>query len=354
LATKWIALLCLVAVVVGLVLGHFAWTHHAPVEKETLTIYHAGSLGVPFQQMADEFESTHPDVDVLLESSGSVDAVRKITELGKEADILASADYSLIPTMMYPDYADWYIAFGGNEVVLCYSDDISHNHADQIIQNGGQRTWYDVLRNDDVSYGHSDPDADPCGYRTLMVIQLAEKYYYDNATDFSLTPDPTANGLYDALINGEGMDQGRYSIDRELVRPKSVQLVALLQTGDLDYAFEYLSVAQQNDLNYIVLPEEINLASVAYQDFYSEVSVEIQTTPTETQIYNGTPIVYGVTIPENAPNPERAAEFIDLLLSETGRGIMTENFQPPIYPAQCDAPDNLPEGVFTDISVIPM
>lgn len=350
MATKWTALFCLVAVVVGLVIGHFVWSHPAAGRSETLVIFHAGSLAVPLQQLAEEFERTHPNVDVLLESSGSVDAVRKITELGKEADILASADYSLIPTMMYPDYADWYIAFGRNEVVLCYRDGAPH--ADEIVS--GNRTWYDVLRNEDVSYGHANPDSDPCGYRTLMVIQLAEKYYYDNATDFGLTPDPVADGLYSALIHGTGMDQGRYSVEGELVRPKSVELVALLQTGDLDYAFEYLSVAEQHGLNYIVLPEEINLGSVAYQDFYSEVSVEIQTSPTETQVYNGTPIVYGVTIPENAPNPELAAEFINLLLSEKGREIMTENWQPPIYPAQCDNPTNLPEGVFTDISVIPI
>jgi molybdate/tungstate transport system substrate-binding protein len=348
LATKWTALFCLVALVVGLVIGHFAWSTPTAGRTETLTIYHAGSLAVPFEQLAEEFESTHPNVDVLLESSGSGDAVRKITELGKKADILASADYTLIPSMMYDEYADWYIAFGRNEVVLCYRDGAPF--ADEIVSEA--RTWYDVLRNEDVSYGHSNPDADPCGYRTLMLIQLAEKYYYDNATDFGLTPDPVADGLYSAVIHGTGMDQGRYSVEGELVRPKSVELVALLQTGDLDYAFEYVSVAEQHELNYIVLPEEINLGSVAYEDFYYEASVEIQKSPTETQIIHGTPVVYAVTIPLNAPNPERAAEFINLLLSEKGREILTENFQPPIYPAQCDAPANLPEGVFTDISVI--
>jgi molybdate/tungstate transport system substrate-binding protein len=350
LATKLIALFCLVALAVGLVLGHFVWTHPAAGRSETLTIFHAGSLAVPLDQLEEEFESTHPTVDVLLESAGSATTIRKVTELGKTCDIIASADYTLIPSMMYDEYADWYIAFAKNEVVLCYRDGAPY--ADEIVS--GSRTWYDVLRNEDVSYGHSNPDDDPCGYRTLMVVELAQKYYYDNASDFGLTPDDDANGLYSALIHGTGMDQGRVSEDGEVVRSKSVDLIALLQTGDLDYAFEYVSVAEQQGLNYIALPEAINLGSVAYQDFYSEVSVEIQTTPTETQIYNGTPIVYGVTIPENAPNPERAAEFIDLLLSETGRGIMTENFQPPIYPAQCDAPDNLPEGVFTDISVIPM
>jgi molybdate/tungstate transport system substrate-binding protein len=339
LATKWTALFCLVALVVGLVIGHFAWTHPTAGRTETLTIYHAGSLSVPFELLADEFERTHPDVAVLLESSGSASAVRKITELGKKADLLASADYTLIPSMMYDEYADWYIAFARNEVVLCYRDGAPF--ADEIVSEA--RTWYDVLRNEDVSYGHSNPDDDPCGYRTLMVIELAQKYYHDNATDFGLTPDPIADGLYSALIHGTGMDQGRYSVDGELVRSKSVDLIALLQSGDLDYAFEYRSVAVQHSLNFIDLAPQIDLSSLDYEDFYSEVSVEIQKTPTETQTIPGIPIVYGITIPKNAPNPELAWEFINLLLSEQGRHIMTDICgQPSMHPALCDNPANLP------------
>lgn len=339
MATKWTALFCLVAVVVGLVIGHFVWTHPAAGRTETLVIYHAGSLAVPFEQLAEEFERTHPDVAVLLESSGSAAAVRKITELGKKADLLASADYTLIPSMMYDEYADWYIAFAKNEVVLCYRDGAPF--ADGIVSEA--RTWYDVLRNEEVSYGHSNPDDDPCGYRTLMVIELAQKYYHDNATDFGLTPDPIADGLYSALIHGADMEQGRYSVDRELVRSKSVNLIALLQSGDLDYAFEYRSVAIQRGLNFIDLAPQIDLSSLEYADFYSEVSVEIQKTPEETQTIPGIPIVYGITIPKNAPNPERAAEFINLLLSEQGRHIMTDVCgQPSMQPALCDVPANLP------------
>jgi tetratricopeptide (TPR) repeat protein len=35
----------------------------------------------------------------------------------------------------------------------------------------------EILQKPDVVWGHSSPDLDPCGYRTLMVLQLAEKYY---------------------------------------------------------------------------------------------------------------------------------------------------------------------------------
>ena len=79
-------------------------------EKQDITvlkIFHAGSLSVPFEELEAKFEELHPDVDVQREPAGSAKCVRKITELDSQADILASADYNLIPKMMMPDFAEW-------------------------------------------------------------------------------------------------------------------------------------------------------------------------------------------------------------------------------------------------------
>jgi len=93
-----------------------------------------------------------------------------------------------------------------------------------------------------------------------MVIQLAEMYYYDNATDFDLEPDPDAANLYDVLIPRSQHVRGRTgrtsearpSDSEEVVSAKSVDLITALQAGILDYAYEYRSVAVQNELNYIL------------------------------------------------------------------------------------------------------
>ncbi|MDY7018733.1 MAG: substrate-binding domain-containing protein, partial [Chloroflexota bacterium] len=199
---------------------------------ETLTIYHAGSLAVPFSELEAEFEKTHPTVDVLRESGGSAKIINKaITreQAGEPPpDIIASADYTLIPDRLYePGYADWNIVFARNKMALCYRNGAPHT--DEITS--GAKTWYEVLRNEDVTWGHSNPDDDPCGYRTPMVIQLVQKYYYDEAADFGLSPDPNADGLYDVLIPGSEHERGRVSQGKQIVRSKSVDLVALLQSG---------------------------------------------------------------------------------------------------------------------------
>ena len=332
-------------------------------QTETLTISHAGSLKVPFEQLKAEFEKQDPNVDIVLESGGSAEIISRAIAQERAGenppDIIASADYALIPERLYDDgYADWYIAFARNKMVLCYRDDAPGSQD----MASGRRTWYDVLRTAPVSYGHSNPDDDPCGYRTLLVIQLAQKYYHDEAADFGLTSDPNADGLYDVLIPGAehergrtgGMSEARPGGSEEIVSKKSVDLIIALETGDLDYAFEYRSVAVQHGLNFIELDDFINLSKTnmelsGVEDFYKEASVEIMKMPGPPPTYaakRGKPIVYGITIPLHAEDKDLAVEFIKLLLSETGRNIMeAESGQPFIEPIICDHPENLPAGL---------
>ena len=348
IASIVIAFILVLTLVVGCGQGEAART-------ETLTIYHAGSLAVPFSELEAEFEEIHPTVDVLRESGGSAKVINKSIareEAGESPpDIIASADYKLIPDRLYePGYANWNIVFARNTMVLCYRD--SAPHADEIAS--GARAWYEVLLTEDVTWGHSNPDDDPCGYRTPMVIQLAQKFYHDEAAAFGLSPDPSANGLYDAIVPGSEHERGRVSQGKEVVRSKSVELVALLQSGDLDYAYEYRSVAVQHGLDFIELDDAINLSQtgeigntgITYEEFYSKASIEILKTPGPPPTYaakKGKPIVYGITITSNAPNKELAAEFIALLLSEKGQEVLeVKNGQPCVVPPRCDHVRNLP------------
>lgn len=281
----------------------------------TLTIYHAGSLTIPFDEVTKEFNQLYPNIRVRTEVSGSVAAIRKVTELGKRADIIASADYTLIPEMMFPEYAEWYMTFAYNRMVIAYTD--NSLFGDEINRDN----WYEILQRDGVRYGRSDPDRDPCGYRTLMVWRLAEDYY-------------SMPGLYNKLYGGGG----------EIIRGMEVELIALLETGDLDYAFEYLSVARQHKLNFVELPAELDLSSEEFRDYYSKAEVEIKgKKPGETITKTGKPIVYGITIPNDAPHPELATLWVSFLLSPDGMAIMEANGQPPIIPAVTNDKSKLPD-----------
>ena len=120
----------------------------------------------------------------------------------------------------------------------------------------------------------------------------------------------------------------------ENIRPKSVELIALLESGELDYAFEYRSVAVQHGLRFVELPPELDLSSLEFADFYRWAKVEVPgKEPGTTLTKEGKPIVYGLTIPSDASHPELAVEFLKFLLSEKGQAVMERNGQPPIIPA---------------------
>jgi len=280
-----------------------------------LPIFHAGSLTIPWAQISEEFNQLYPDIEIRAEGGGSATTIRKVTELGRECGVIGSADYKLIPKLMFPEYTDWYIIFATNQIVLCYTD--KSQFKDEVNANN----WYEILQRDGVKYGRSNPDQDPCGYRTLMVWQLAEVHY-------------KVPGLYQKLYGASG----------ETIRPKEVDLIALLESGDLDYAFEYLSVAVQHGLEYVVLPDEINLSSQKFKDFYATAKVEISgKEPGQTITLTGEPILYAVTIPRDFPNQELAIAWVNFLLSDRGMAIMEANGQRPIKPAVTNDESKLPE-----------
>lgn len=286
-----------------------------PALEGKVIVFHAGSLTVPMKALAEAFQAKYPGVTFETEASGSNAAARKISELGRQADLMMSADYTVIDKLLIPDFAGWNIQFAHNTMVIAYADE--SQYADDINADN----WYEILTRQGVIYGHSDPDADPCGYRTLMVWQLAEEHY-------------GLPGLNARLEE---------HCPLENVRPKSVVLIAFLESGDMDYAWEYRSVAVQHGMKFVELPDEINLSMVEHADLYSQATVEIAgKEPGTTMTMVGKPIVYGVTIPKNAPSPELALDFVKFLIGPEGQAIMEEQGQPPIVPPVADDRNALP------------
>lgn len=281
-----------------------------------LIIFHAGSLSVPFAEVSKLYMEKNPGAKVLAEAAGSRDTARKVSDLGRECDILGSADVDTIYEILMPEYADWCIRFARGEIVIAYTE--KSKYADEASADN----WSGLLLRDGVRFGRSDPGRDPCGYRTLMVFQLAENHY-------------GMPGLAQKLETKDG---------KRFVRPKETDLIALLETGEIDYLFIYLSVAVQHNLKFVKLPDEINLGNTSMADAYSRASVEVKgATPGETVTLTGAPIVYGVTIPKNVKNPRAAEAWISLLLSPEGAAILETCGQPPVTPAECAEFEILPE-----------
>lgn len=305
------------AAVLFTVIGTVAQTTPQKLSGE-LIIFHAGSLSVPMKEVAAAFNKIYPNVKVLMESAGSLASARKITDLNRPCDIMAASDYAVIDNMLVPQYTDWNIRFVSNELSIVYHE--KSRYAKEI----SSKNWYDILMKGDVAFGRADPNGDPCGYRTVLTLQLAETYY-------------KRPGLANRML----------AKDLNYIRPKEVDLVAMLESGSIDYIFLYRSVALQHKLKYLILPDEINLKSPAFAEKYAAASTEINgKEPGKKEVVKGEPMVYGITILRDAPNKEAAIAFVKFLLTKSeGMAIMERNGQPSVIPMPVKYYDRLPEAL---------
>jgi molybdate/tungstate transport system substrate-binding protein len=266
--------------------------------KVTLIEYGAGTLAMPFKAVNSAYQQLHPEITIQAQFGGSVKMAKQITELDQPADLLAVADYNVIPQQLYPHggatqrYANWYIGFVSNAITFVYTD--KSKDASRINSSN----WYQILAEPGVEIGRSNPDTDPSGYQTLQMLQLAERYYHKA-------------GLAQAILK---------NAPEKNIRDTETELIGALQSGQIDYLAIYRSDALQHHFKYLQLPVQINLSDAAYAGEYARVSVGTRNGEMQAQ-----PIIYAVTVPLNAPHPEQASRWIEFLLSAQGQGIMQKN-----------------------------
>lgn len=290
---------------------------NASGNKVTLTQYGAGTLAVPFKTINALFEKAHPNVTVQAQFGGSVKMAEQITVLHQPADVLAVADYNVIPQQLYGKgggtiYANWYVGFAGNAITFVYTD--QSKGASKI--NAGN--WYEVLSEPGVEIGRSNPDTDPSGYQTLQMLQLAEKYYHKS-------------GLADAILK---------NAPAKNIRDTETELVGALEAGQIDYLAIYRSDAMQHHFKYLPLPAQIDLSDPSLAGQYASVSVH-----TKNGDLQARPIIYAATIPLNAPHPQEARQWMDFLLSAQGQTTLQNNgfmaIKPPIASELKEVPAEL-------------
>ncbi|HXT49103.1 MAG TPA: extracellular solute-binding protein [Gemmatimonadaceae bacterium] len=294
------------------VLSIAACTKRESAPADALVIFNAGSLARPLRAAADSF-TAGKGIKVEQENAGSLETARKLTDLHRIPDIVGSADYQVFPHLLMPKEVSWYVRFARNRMVLMYTP--KSKFATEI----DSLNWWKILERPGVQTGRSDPALDPNGYRSIIVMRLAERYYKQP-------------GLADRLIAAS---------TAHVIRPKEVDLMGLLQAGEIDYAWSYESVAQAAKLPYVTLPRAIDLSDPADSAQYALASVRIPgNSPRDTVELRGEPILYAFSVPRDAPHRALAERFAAFLLSADGKRILASEHL-----------DALPEPIFVGDSV---
>lgn len=284
-----------------------------------IVVFYASSLSAVLGDAAEVFQKQNPQLRLRLEPSGSQVAARKVAELGMRADIVAVADAGLIPKMMIPAHAAWSALFATNEIVLAHKD--HSKFTDEVKADN----WPEILTRASVRLGRADPDTAPIGYQTLMVWQLAE-----------------ASGIYGPARAGLAAKLAA-QCSRDHVTHDEAELLTLLESRAVDYAFLFRSTAEDHHLKILSLPAEINLSRQDLAARYAAASVEVRMQQGQGKArLTGAPVTYGLTIPANAPHAEPAARFAAFLFGDQGRRLLERRGFHPLAHAQCAPCTGLP------------
>ncbi|MFN8523963.1 MAG: extracellular solute-binding protein [Chloroflexota bacterium] len=268
----------------------------APAE---VVAHHAGSLnGVMNAEIGPGFTSA---TGIGFKNIGgpSVGLANQIRSGQIQTDVYMSADAEVNDEVLMGsqngDLVRWYFIMCRQRMVIAYAK-AGRFGEDLDAAAAGRKPWYDVLRQPGFTLRRSDPRNDPGGYRGVFVLALAEQHY-------------GIPGLKDAVLKGDDNDQqiaaGAY---------------AGLKDGSIDAYITYITNAIENGVPYIELPREIDQSDPTLGPLYAGAAY----TNPQGQTFRGTPLVYGVTIPTNARNPEGAAEFVKYLMTEPGQGALAK------------------------------
>jgi molybdate/tungstate transport system substrate-binding protein len=292
-------------------------TPAAAQSRTVLTIFAAGTLAGPFRLLDTVFEKKYPNVVVRPEFAGSVAMAKRITELHQRADLLAVADFRVIPKYLFgrggkPGYADWYAGFARNAITFTYTQ---HSKFAAAIT---PKNWYKILARPGVAIGRSNPDTDPSGYQTLMMLQLAGRYYHQPGL------------VHQILANSPPKN----------MRNTETSLIPALQLGEIDYLGIYRSDAFQHHLKYLALPAAVDLSDPKLAKLYATAVVH-----TADGNLKGAPIIYALTIPRNAPQAQWAQKYVAMLLGPQGRKIMKKSGFGTLAPADAVGRNKMPASL---------
>jgi molybdate/tungstate transport system substrate-binding protein len=213
---------------------------------------------------------------------------RRLNELHRVPDLIILADPEVFPELLKPDDVTWYSKFARNRTAVPYT--AQSRYADSITATN----WVDVLRRPDVEVGRTALGIAPAGDRTLIMFQSAERFNRRAGLANSLFADaPERN-----------------------VRPDAAQIAALVAAGELDYIYDYQSVAESNGFQFLTLPREIDLGDPSLAEDSATARILLRRRGSDTVItIAGHPIAHALSIPDSAPHAAAGRRLMSDLLS---------------------------------------
>lgn len=303
-----------------------------PAAPSPFAIGAAGTLKFAYSDLLKIYKVLYPSITTappLFKGSGAV-AQSEVTT--KQFSLVAAADTTTIPSVLFANnLTDYEIAFGLTQVVVIVNLNTTAGRAVydlwrqaaqyQPLSAQWNATWREIFSiialNSSTTVGVSDPFTDPSGYQAMCMLRLAGLTFFGNSS---------------YLFNAVYGNPSKY-----VMRETETDLLPIMASGQIQFilsAYESNAVAQTKEYRgtaYITLPDLVNLGSLGYAAYYHKVYA-VWTEAGTTKKFSCNPVIYTLTIPKTAPDPQAALYFALLLFSPAGQRILSENGIRPITP----------------------
>ena len=338
------ALAAALLLVAGLVIGfevprNVASTGPGTPQSQTLTVLAAGTLGVPFGSVASYVANTTPYSTAPVASQeyeGSLSVMAAVAQLHQAEDVVAAADYHLIPQQLESTWASWEVVFATSPEVLVYDPTVAS------LAGMNTTNWPVKILASGAPLGIANASTDPNGYNEIFVLELEGllqngslsalySHYFNGAVGAAATPNPSTTKL-----------------------ESETAVASLISTHAISLFITYRSYAVSHGLSFVDFAPSVGLGATDATDmaYYAQASTTISPT-TGTQVVHGSPVLFSVTVPTNAPNATLGDLFVHVLLSPAGDAILAADGLTPIFPGWCDDPSLVPGLLAPDVLALP-
>ncbi len=229
-------------------------------------------------------------------TGGSLLLAQQIAQGNPVSVFLSVSKNAVAASILGSTASGWAISFASDEMSVAYSNTTLQNSAARTIINSYQtasntnntQAWYNLFSNltsGAVKVGISDPNSDPAGYRAWIVLEAAG-YTYANGN---------AAYFVDRLLRNQG----------NITSSSAADLIAPLESGNIQFLFIYKSAAIAQKLNLIQLGNSINLGDPAHSTYYSQFTYSITS-----GVQKGSLIGLFLTVPSTSTAPLDSISFV--------------------------------------------
>ena len=283
-----------------------------------LILYSADSFVIEAAMLESAFTNSTGIAMAPPKSGGSLLLASEIAQGNPVSAFISLSHGAVTAAHLGNESSGWAIAFASDQMALAYSNATLQNSAANAAitacnsalaanTTAAWNTCLTMMTSGSVKVGFGNPNADPSGYRGWIVLEAAGQAYANNSS------------LYEnRLISNNG----------NVTAASAADLIAPLQTGQIQFLFIYKSSAIAHKLNYVQLPAQVNLGSAKYSEFYSQFSYQLST-----GVETGGVIRLWITVPADSTDTADSLQFVVFVVKNSSMMLSPFGLV-PITPAK--------------------